>query len=291
MRWKYYTIFLSAIVFVSAAGCAKKAPSDGTVLARVSNRAITMDEFNKRIEKLPAYYKDIANRNKKRFLDDMIAETLFYEEAIRKGVDRDKEAKDVINEAKKKILVAKLIKAEVEDKVTVSDAEMRAFYEANKERFKTVEMWRASHILVSTEAEAKSALAELARGAKFEDLAKARSIDATASRGGDIGYFRAGQLVPEFEKEALALKVGEMSGIVHTQFGYHIIQLTDKKEPQPEAFENVQKAIEDEIKRKKRSELFDALIRSLKDKYRVKIEEDAVKTFGEPGESAEAKKQ
>ncbi len=257
-----------------AAGCARKNTDDNKVLARVSNKVITLKDFKDRISKVPPYYRAVVEKNKKRFLDETIVEILFYEEAIREGLNKDKEVREVINEAKKRILSAKLIQNEVENKIKVRDEEIKQFYENNKDDFKTPELWRASHILVATEREARDILDELSKGASFEELARLRSMDATASRGGDVGYFRVGQLVPDFEKACLKLNVGETSDIVRTQFGYHVIKLTDKKEPAIESFEKVKKSIEGELKKKKRSELFDRLVQKMKNKYKVHIEKD-----------------
>lgn len=268
------SIFALLCAAIALAGCAKKPSENDKVLAKVSNTKITLNEFKAKIAKLPSYYKTVVEKNKKRYLDEMIMEMLLYEEAVRKGLERDKEVKEVVNEAKKKVLIAKLIKNEVEDKVRISDAELRQSYEANKENFKTPPLWRASHILVSTEKEAKEVLNELARGADFAELAKTRSIDATASRGGDVGYFKAGQLLPEFEQECMKLKVGQTSGIIKTQFGYHIIRLTDKKEPAIESFDKIRRIIETELGKQKRRALFDQLVLKLKEKYGVEIKED-----------------
>ena len=83
---------------------------------------------------------------------------------------------------------------------------------------------RAKHILVEKRSEAERILEELKKGAKFEDLARKYSLCPSKKRGGDLGEFGRGQMVKEFEKAAFALKVGEISGIVKTQFGYHIIK-------------------------------------------------------------------
>jgi peptidyl-prolyl cis-trans isomerase C len=219
----------------------------------------------------------VAEKNKKDLLDDMIVESLFLEDAVRKGLDKDKEIKDILIEARKKIIIAKFVKTEVDDRIKVSEDEMKAFYEEHKDEFKAPEMWRASHILVSSEGEAKDVLNELAQGKSFEDIARAKSIDATSSRGGDVGYFRKGQVVPEFENTCASLNVGQTSAIVHTQFGYHIIKLTDKKDEALEPYESARPQIENALKLKKRNELFDKLVISLKEKYRVRIEDDAMK--------------
>ena len=281
MRYRHLLILL-CVMFIALDGCAKRPAPDDKVLAKVSNRVITLKDLNKRIAKVPTYYQGVVEKNKKRYLDESIIEMLFYEEAIRRGIDKDKETREVINEARKKIIIAKFIKEEVEDKIKVSEKEMKLYYDERKDDFKSPQLWRASHILVSTEQEAKDVQARLARGEKFEDLARQYSTDATASRGGDVGYFRMGQLVPEFENACAKLGVGETSDILRTQFGYHIIKLMDKKEPAVEEFDKVKQSVESELKRAKRSELFDKLVMDLKKKYGVQIEEDVYKYLDVP---------
>lgn len=275
MKRERARILISAVALALVFGCAKEPSPDDKVIAKVSNSSITLGDFKARIAKLPSYYREIVEKNKKRYLEEMIAEKLFYEEALRRGLNNDKEVAEVINEAKKKIVIAKLIKNDVEDKVKVSEDEIAAFYEANKDKLRTPEMWRASQILVPTEQEAVDVLQKLNSGANFEDIARANSKDATASRGGDIGYFRAGQLVPEFEKAAIGLNVGQLSGVVRTKFGYHIIKLTDKKASGMQSYENAKPMIENELKKKKKVNIFYELVMSLKKKYDVNINEEA----------------
>jgi len=256
------------------AGCGREPSADDRTLVTVADKPITLKDFKKKISKLPKHYQAVAEKNKKNLLDDMIVESLFLEDAVRKGLDKDEEIKDILVEARKKIIIAKFVKTEVDDKVRVSQDEIKAFYDEHKDEFKVPEMWRASHILVASEGEAKDVLVELSKGGNFEDIARAKSIDATSSRGGDVGYFRKGQVVPEFENVCLGLNVGQTSAIVHTQFGYHIIKLTDKKSEALEPYESAGPKIENVLKLKKRNELFDKLVISLKEKYRVRVEED-----------------
>lgn len=261
-----FTLMLSA--------CAKKQSGDDKIIATVSSKNITAGEFRSSIARLPSYYQKIVDKDRKRYLDEMILEMLLFEEAVRNGVDKDKEVREVLEGAKRKIVTAKFVKNEVEDKVKVTDKEIKDFYEANKNEFKTPPMWRASHILVANEREARDILSELAKGADFAELAKTHSIDATASRGGDVGYFRAGQLIPDFERECLKLNVGQVSDVVYTQFGYHIIKMTDKKEASVKSFEEARRDVEAGLKLRKRNELFNKLVANLKNKYSVKIKED-----------------
>ena len=88
---------------------------------------------------------------------------------------------------------------------------------------------RASHILVKTEAEANEILFDLKRGASFEDMAMKKSLCPSKSKGGDLCFFTRGRMVKEFEDAAFSLQKGELSKPVKTQFGYHIIKVTDQK--------------------------------------------------------------
>jgi len=279
-------LIITMIAAVAFAGCAPKPSPEGKVLVKVSNRTMTLKDFNDRVNRLPEYYKRVVERNKKRFLEETIAEMLFYEEGVRKGLDRDKEVQDILKEAKKKVVITKLIKNEVEDKTRVTDDQMKLFYETHKEAFKSPDLWRASHVLVATEQEAKDIADQLAKGASFEELAKKYSTDATAERGGDVGYFRKGQLVPDFEKACLKLEVGQVSDVVRTQFGYHIIKLTDKKESQIQPFENVKRVIEGELKKVRQSELLDELVMKLKDKYKVQINNETLQALEGPAKES-----
>ncbi len=275
-----YTIFICLVIAGSIfpIGCTKQ---EGTILATVGNRVITLEDYKGRVSKLPPYYQDIVKRDKRKFLEDIIVQEIFYEEAIRRGLDKDKEIREVIKAAKKKIYMAKLIKNEVEDRISVTEDMIRQYYEEHKEGYKTPHRWRASHILVSTEEEAKSALEELSRGASFEELARKVSKDNAARRGGDIGYFTRRQLLPEFEEACLKLKVGELSPVVKTQFGYHIIKMTDEQPPKIESFENMRSLIQNELRKEQRKELFNNLVMQLKASYNVKVEEDGFKLLEE----------
>jgi len=165
----------------------------------------------------------------------------------------------------------KLIAAEYPEQVKVTEADARAFYDKNKARYDVPEQVRASHILIKTgaqdpntdpneakaqaKAKAEDLLKQIKEGADFADLAKEYSEGPSASRGGDLSFFRRGQMVPPFEKAAFALEVGKVSDIVETRFGYHIIKVTDRKEAQVTPFEEVKDQILAELRQRKLREL------------------------------------
>ncbi|MDD2271877.1 MAG: peptidylprolyl isomerase [Desulfuromonadaceae bacterium] len=164
------------------------------------------------------------------------------EQAFVKAIkDLDMDEKDFREYTRRDLLIAHFVEAEFVAKTVVSDAEIRAFYDKNQDKFKQDEAVKASHILIGVDEKAsadekKKALEkaeklhkELAGGADFAALAKANSTCPSSQQGGDLGFFGKGQMVPEFEKAAFALKPGELSDVVETKFGYHIIKLTEKK--------------------------------------------------------------
>jgi len=140
---------------------------------------------------------------------------------------------------------------------TVSLEDAQAFYDKQPDHFAVQEEVKASHILVKTEEKAKELSAKIKGGADFAQVARDNSEDTgSKSQGGDLGFFGKGRMVPEFEKAAFALKPGQMSGPVKSQFGYHIIKVTDRHEPKTKTFEEVKSEIIAEMLRGKKDESF-----------------------------------
>jgi peptidyl-prolyl cis-trans isomerase C len=134
---------------------------------------------------------------------------------------------------------------------SIPEAEMKKAYDDEAKRLQATERARARHILVASEKEAADILAKLKKGAKFEDLAKQYSLDGSKDFGGDLGYFTAPEMVPEFSKAAFALKAGEISPPVKTDFGWHIIKLEDLKKGAAQPFAQVKGAIRQVLVRRK----------------------------------------
>ncbi len=143
--------------------------------------------------------------------------------------------------------------------LTPTDEDLQAYFEKNASKYTTEEQIRASHILVTDLAKAQAILAQLNSGADFATLAQQNSQDTgSASKGGDLGWITRGQMVKEFEDAAFALAVGETSGIVQTQYGYHIIRVTDHKAASNPSFANVKDQVKtDYIKEKQDQEFSD----------------------------------
>ena len=167
-------------------------------------------------------------------------------------------------------------KQQVVDKIT--DADVRARYDKEMAAMPPQNEVRARHILVKTKEEAEAIIKQLDGGASFEDVAKAKSTDGSAAQGGDLGYFSAGQMVPEFEKAAMALDVGKYTKEpVQTQFGFHVIKLEDKRVQQPPAFDQVKDQVKSIRSRERYGELVKKERADLKIQYTDPETEKAMK--------------
>ncbi len=278
-------IFCVALALVS---CSKKdAEVKGPYLAKIDNTAVTRADFDREFQALPDYAQQMFadEAGKEKFLNEIINKELLYKEALKKGYDKDKEYLKKVEDFKKLSLVSELFEKEIMAKAKVSDQDAKDYYERNKGDFVVAKEIRASHILVKTEDEAQKALSRLKKGEQFEAVARAVSIDTgSAKNGGDLGFFKKGQMVPEFERAASALKQGEISGEpVKSPFGYHIIKVTDKKIGDAISFDKVHDLILQKLSGEKQKESFDAYLAELKKTYKVEINRDALKA--EPAES------
>ena len=204
----------------------------------------------------------------------------------------------VKEQMKKGMAYEKLLSAQFEDKVTVTEEDAKKFYSENSKMFTKDEKVKASHILIRTasddpnadpnevKAKAKATagfvLKQIQDGADFATLAKEHSTCPSSAKGGDLGFFGKGQMVPPFEKAAYNLEVGQVSEIVETRFGYHIIKTTDRQESKITTFEEAKEDIIFNLGQKKRGELAEEYIESLQ------AEADIVYPPGKEPKPAEA---
>lgn len=195
---------------------------------------------------------------RRQVLEQLVAKELVFEDAKKTGVLKSQEFKNEfakIQERIKKDLAIQVWKKQQMDKIKVSEKELKKYYDENKEEFNEQERVHARHILVEKEDEAKSIISKLkglngkALQEKFVALAKEFSTGPSGPKGGDLGYFAQGQMVPEFNDKVFSMKVGTVTAKpVQTQFGYHIIYLEDKKDKTTRSFDEVKPFIEQRLK-------------------------------------------
>lgn len=225
----------------------------------VAERISALNQQKREIQELPLTVQDFKSQVK--VTDQMLQD--YY----------DQHAADFEVPATAKAEFVVLAAPVVEQQISVTDEGIRKFYEQNLERYKTEEQRRASHILIqagkdapaaeraAAKAEAEKLLAQLKKNpSDFAKLAKEHSDDpGSAERGGDLGFFGRGMMVKPFEDAAYGLKEGEISGVVESDFGYHIIKLTEVKPSTTRPLAEVKANIEDEIRRNEAGKKFSAM--------------------------------
>jgi len=246
-----------------------------TILASFGEYTITLGELNQLWEQVPEEYK--LQLDKSMILDQMISEKLLIQEAINMGLEKDNDVLKQIKKMTEQILVQVLIEREILDKVDVNDEEALAYYEQNKDSFTEKEQVHLYNILLETEEEAQNILEQLTAGADFSEIAIEKSTGPSAAQGGDLGYVSAGTIIPEIEEVVFALEVEELSEVVKTDFGFHILKITDKKPETVKTFEEVKEEIIQTLLPTKQKEAFDNLLEELKGKVEIELNEEALK--------------
>lgn len=201
--------------------------------------------------------KDNFNNDEKAF-NETLKQNKLTVSMLKESIRKDK----LVEKVKKKIL---------DERAKFSDKELKDYYEANKAQFEQKEQVKASHILVKDEKLAEELYNEITKkGVDFGELAKKHSTDTgSKDKGGDLGFFEKGRMVPEFEKEAWALKDGEVSKPVKSQFGYHIIKKTGYLPAKLTTFEGAKKQVMDALKEKKSNEVIDKFVEEEKAKSKI----------------------
>ena len=245
-----------------------------TILASFSGQTITLGEFNQLWEEVPEDYK--LQLDKSMVLDQMISEKMLIQEAKNIGLEKDNDVLEQIKKMTEQILVQVLIEREILDKIKINDEEVLEYYEQNKESFTEKEQVYLYNILLETEEEAQNVLEQLKAGGDFSEIAKEKSTGPSAAQGGDLGYLTKGTIIPEIEEVVFALEVEELSEIINTDFGFHILKITEKKPETVKSFEEVKEDIIQTLLPNKQKEAFDNLLEELKGKAEIEINEEAL---------------
>jgi len=253
---KQATKLLSTILLASSLASAQ-------TLVTVNGSAITQNDVDSALmQATQGRFNQVPVEKQAEFrqqvLQQLIGKELVYGDAKKIGVLNSKEFKDeyaIVQERIKKELAIQVWQKKQLDTVTVSEKDLKNYYNTNKEEFNEKESVHARHILVKTEDEAKKIILELKSksGAvlktKFIELAKEKSTGPSGPKGGDLGFFGKGQMVPAFDAKVFDMKVGEITQApVKTQFGYHVIYLEAKKASTTRTYDEVKPFIEQRLK-------------------------------------------
>lgn len=216
---------------------------EDTVVATVNGQSITEADLALAESELDPQFDQLTPKQRRAAAVSALIEIKLAAAASENaGVADDADFQRRMAFLRERALHSEFVKNEIAS--TVTDEAVRARYDKEIAGAPVSNEVRASHILVKTEEEAADIIKQLDEGASFVELAKEKSSDGSAQNGGDLGFFGPGRMVPEFEKAAFALEVGAHTAApVQSQFGYHVIKVTDKRPQQPPAFEQVQSQV------------------------------------------------
>ncbi|HNS15399.1 MAG TPA: peptidylprolyl isomerase [Syntrophorhabdaceae bacterium] len=287
-------VLICLIAFLFVFSCAKK--DNGKVLVNIDSDTITLEEFNKELDKIPMNMKMLVatQSGKKTYLDRLIMKKLLLREAAKGKIEGEAEFQNRLADIKEQLLIESLLKKKIAADSQLTDNDMKKYYDTNKEKFKKEKEINTRHILLKTEEEAKQIMEKLQKGEDFIELSKKYSIDPNAkASGGEIGFHPKGTLLPEYEAAAFKLtKVGQVAGPVKSQFGYHIIRLEGAKPPAYVSFDEVKDFIRQQLIQDKQKELLEKYIEDLKKAAKITINEELLKEEkpAVPGKQEKAEK-
>ena len=317
-RWFWALVTAMILAGISLPALALEKQSSQGPVAVVNGSVITQEDFDRKMIRVQERFARMGkppiesqiSEIKKEVLEDLINRELLYQESQRKGIKVDQAAvNEEVTALKKKfaseaefnnalikanlseatikaqfkqgLAIQQFIDTHIVQRATVSDQEIKAFYESRLDLFKQPEQVRASHILIKVDPQADKSKGiearkklltikeKLEKGEDFATFAQELSQCPSSAKGGDLGYFRRGQMVKPFEEAAFALKPGEVSDVVETRFGYHLIKVIDKKPESTISYEEIKDKLQEHLKQQKVRNQIALCIEELKGKAKV----------------------
>jgi peptidyl-prolyl cis-trans isomerase C len=242
-------------------------------LAVVNGEAITEGDFRREAEGLPPYMQPILETpsGRQQFLESLITRDLLLQEARRRGVDRRAEVRSRLDGARKTIVLEALLREVAEGAPGLSEEALRRHYEENRESFEVGERVLVRHILFSDPSEAESAARRAEKGEPFERLM--REAEEAGYKAGDLGFVEKGDVDKDFEEAAFDAPTGSVAGPVRTIYGYHLLQVLERRPAGLQPFEEVREKIAADLREGAQREAFESLVDGLRQRSRITLHE------------------
>ena len=248
MSSRFARAVVAAAITLTISGTATVAFAQNA--AMVNNKPIAKKKVDDFVEMLKGQGRPDTPELRTQVREELIARELFSQEAERKGLTKSGEVQRQIEMARQDILIRTMIRDHLKAN-PVKDTDIQAEYDKVKSQMGKEKEYRARHILVEKEDQAKAIIADLKKGTKFEDLAKQSKDTGSAANGGDLDFNPPGQFVKEFSEAMVALEKGKFTETpVKTQFGYHVIRLEDVRDGKAPPFDQVKPQIQQDLERK-----------------------------------------
>jgi len=249
-------------------GCQQRNANE-KVIARVGDEELTLTAL---VEDIPAQIRgELSSAEIRDFVLQWINNEVLYQEALNRNYDEREELQKQFEKLRKELLVNELIEMTLDNRIAVTDQEIQAFYENNKQSFVLEEdMVKAYHALFKTQKEAKQFRNKLASGRPFRELIAEVFQDSLDVDDWDWGYFVKDDVIPEISTVAFKLRKGRISRPIKSEYGYHIVQVVDKlKKGDLRKFETVKEEIRLKLETTKKQEKYQRFLLQMKSKYKI----------------------
>lgn len=273
-------ILLLMILLFLGCGKSKEKEMADQELLRVNDTSISLEEFRQLSEgqSLEGKMRLLSEKGLRDFLENyVVTRELLYQEARKKGLEKKQEIRMKMENFKRMMLIDALMEEMLKGKTEVSETEMQQYYKENQDRFTEPLEIKVRHIFVTSEPALKEVLTRLSQKEDFAKLASIFNVDKSKEDGGNLGWIKRGQLAPpfaQFEEAAFSLKnKREISEVVQTGLGYHLIQLDDKRGSAVRPYDKVKEGIRFFLQTKKRQDTYLQYVKELKSQAKIVVNE------------------
>lgn len=241
------------------------------IVAKVGEAVLTLDDLKMRME-----HEGVAKDRTEEYIERWIDQELLYQEARKSGLDKDKALDLALENFKKQWMIQKLLEKAFAENIRISQAEIKDYYEKNKSQFQVEEdEVHLLHLLTKTQEDAKTAFREIQAGKPFDVVARNRAIDEFGKKGGDMGFVSRSALSPKIARVAFSLPIGNVSSIIKTSYGYHLIKVVGKRRKGDfKPVKEVENMILSQIRVEKERTVYYNLLYQLKNKYNIYVKEN-----------------
>lgn len=268
MRFRFFISFISMLIFIFITPVTIAADNnDEETIAIVNGKKITKDTLARYTRQRNLPPGGASPQQQQALIEELINRELIYQDAIALGVDKTPGIQAEIEHQRVNIIASTMI-SRSSDRFTVNESDMKKEYEARKTELGGKEM-KARHILLETEKSAQDIISKLNRGGDFAELAKSHSTGPSAENGGDLGWFRADQMIKSFSDAAGKLKKGSYTEKpVQTQYGWHVILLEDSRTVGAPPYESIKEQIRVGLQNK----IIEQYISNLRKKAKIEVQ-------------------
>jgi len=297
---KIISFIFGIFLLLNALSCGKSGKEElgRKELVRINELSISLEEFRQMSEKQPLEGKMrlLDEKGMRDFLENyVITREVLYQEARKKGFDKNSEILAKVEDFRRAMIIDGLIEEMLKGKSEATEDDIQRYYKENKSLFTEPLEIKIRHIVVNSEPALKEVLTRLSRGESFEKLASTYNIDRTREDGGNLGYIRRGQMAPsfaQFEEAAFSLvKKGDISEVVRTPYGFHLIQMEEMRGANLRPFDQVKEKIRFFLQAKKKQEAYIDYVKEAKSKANILINETLwAKEEKQGGKAKEEKK-